>query len=84
MNRPKVLNALNGALLAEELIPAIAKNAPLSVKYAKMAIAHSIEMPLEKSLRLEKALEGLAIASEDIKNGITAFLEKIPAVFQDK
>lgn len=69
---------------AEELIHTIAKSAPLSVKYAKLAINRGIEMSLDEGLRLEKSLGGLALASEDAKNGIAAFLNKTPAVFEDK
>lgn len=69
---------------AEEIIRTIAKNAPLSIKYDKIAINKGMQMSLEEGLRLEKALGGLALGSEDAKDGIAAFLEKRSPVFNDK
>lgn len=68
----------------EEMLRNIAKNAPLSIKYDKIAINRGMQMSLEEGLRLEKALGGLAIGSEDAKGGIAAFLEKRTPVFEDK
>ncbi len=76
---------------AAELLPAaeaIAKkiiaNAPLAVKYAMEAIERGAEMPLEEGLFLEATLFGLACATEDMKEGTTAFLEKRAAEFKGK
>jgi enoyl-CoA hydratase len=76
---------------AGELIPAaeaIAKkiiaNAPLAVKYTMEAIERGVEMPQEEGLFLEATLFGLACATEDMREGTKAFLEKRPAQFNGK
>jgi enoyl-CoA hydratase len=74
-----------------ELLPAadaIAKkiiaNAPLAVKYAMEAVERGVEMPQEEGLFLEATLFGLACATEDMREGTKAFLEKRPAQFKGK
>ena len=39
-------------------------------------------MPLEKGLQFEATLFGLCAATEDMKEGVTAFLGKRPSVFK--
>ena len=74
-----------------ELIPAadaIAKkiiaNGPLAVKFTMEAIERGSEMPLEEGLFLEATLFGVACATEDMREGTKAFLEKRPAQFKGK
>jgi enoyl-CoA hydratase len=74
-----------------ELLPAgeamakkIIANAPLAVKYAMEAVERGVEMPQEEGLFLEATLFGLACASEDMREGTKAFLEKRPAQFKGK
>ncbi len=66
---------------AEALAKKIIANAPLAVKFAMEAIEHGAEMPQEEGLYLETALFGLCIATEDMREGTRAFLEKRPAQF---
>jgi len=74
-----------------ELIPAaeamarkIIANAPIAVKYAMEAIERGFEMPQEEGLFLEATLFGLACATEDMREGTKAFLEKRTAQFKGK
>jgi len=74
-----------------ELIPAaqvlakkIIANAPLAVKYTMEAIERGIEMAQEEGLFLEATLFGVACATEDMREGTKAFLEKRPAQFKGK
>lgn len=74
-----------------ELLPAaeaIAKkmiaNAPVAVKYTMEAIERGIEMPQEEGLFLEASLFGLSCATEDMREGTKAFLEKRKAEFKGK
>jgi enoyl-CoA hydratase len=74
-----------------ELIPAaeamarkIIANGPIAVKYTMEAIERGIEMPLEEGLFLEATLFGVACATEDMREGTKAFLEKRPAQFKGK
>jgi enoyl-CoA hydratase len=69
---------------AEGIAKKIIANAPLAVKYAMEAIEHGMEMPQEEGLLLEATLFGLCCATEDMREGTRAFLEKRPAKFQGK
>jgi len=69
---------------AEGIAKKIIANAPLAVKYAMEAIEHGMEMPQEEGLFLEATLFGLCCATEDMREGTRAFLEKRPAKFQGR
>ena len=69
---------------AEALAKKIIANAPLAVKFAIEAIEHGSEMPLEEGLFLEATLFGLCCATEDMREGTRAFLEKRPAQFKGR
>src|SRR5579872_1930191 len=66
---------------AESMAKKIIANAPVAVKYAMEAIERGVEMPQEEGLFLEATLFGLACATEDMREGTKAFLEKRPAKF---
>jgi enoyl-CoA hydratase len=69
---------------AEAMAKKISGNAPLAVKYAMEAIERGVEMPQEEGLFLEATLFGLACATEDMREGTTAFLEKRQPQFKGK
>ncbi|HEV2614979.1 MAG TPA: enoyl-CoA hydratase-related protein [Candidatus Acidoferrales bacterium] len=69
---------------AESIAKKIAANAPLAVKFAMEAIEHGMEMPQEEGLFLEATLFGLCCATEDMREGTRAFIEKRPAQFKGK
>src|SRR5580704_15649637 len=69
---------------AEALAKKIIANAPVAVRYAMEAIERGVEMPQEEGLFLEATLFGLACATEDMREGTKAFLEKKPAKFVGK
>ena len=69
---------------AESVARKIIANAPLAVKYAMEAVEHGMEMPQEEGLFLEAILFGLCCATEDMREGTRAFLEKRPAKFQGR
>lgn len=69
---------------AEAIARKIIANAPLAVKYAMEAVEHGMEMTLEEGLFLEATLFGLCCATEDMREGTRAFLEKRPARFQGR
>jgi enoyl-CoA hydratase len=66
---------------AMDLARAIAKNGPIACRYALEAIRRGIEMPLPEALSYEATLFGLCASTEDMKEGMKAFLEKRPARF---
>ncbi|HEV2222493.1 MAG TPA: enoyl-CoA hydratase-related protein [Candidatus Acidoferrales bacterium] len=69
---------------AESIAKKIAANAPLAVKFAMEAVEHGMEMPQEEGLFLEAMLFGLCCATEDMREGTRAFIEKRPAQFKGK
>lgn len=69
---------------AEAMAKKIIERAPLAVKYCMEAIERGVEMPLQEGLFLEATLFGLCCATEDMREGTKAFLEKRPAQFQGK
>ena len=69
---------------AEALAKKIIANAPLAVRYTMEAIERGIEMPQEEGLFLEASLFGLSCATEDMREGTKAFLEKRKADFKGK
>jgi enoyl-CoA hydratase len=69
---------------AEALAKKIIANAPLSVKFTMEAIERGTEMPLEEGQYLETTLFGVLAATEDMREGTRAFLEKRPAQFRGK
>jgi enoyl-CoA hydratase len=69
---------------AEALAKKIIANAPLAVKYTIEAIERGTEMPLEEGLFLEATLFGLSCATEDMREGTKAFLDKRPPQFRGK
>jgi enoyl-CoA hydratase len=54
------------------------------MKYCMEGIEHGMEMPQEEGLFLEATLFGLSCATEDMREGTRAFLEKRPAQFKGK
>jgi len=69
---------------AEAIAKKIIANAPLAVKYALEAVEHGMEMPQEEGLYLEATLFGLSCATQDMREGTRAFLEKRPAKFEGR
>jgi enoyl-CoA hydratase len=82
VNRVVELNELLPA--AEAIAKKIIANAPLAVKYAMEAVERGMEMPQEEGLFLEATLFGLCCATEDMREGTRAFLEKRPAKFEGR
>jgi enoyl-CoA hydratase len=69
---------------AEAIAQKIIANAPLAVQYAMEAVHKGMEMTLQEGLYLEATLFGVCCATEDKKEGTTAFLEKRSASFKGK
>jgi enoyl-CoA hydratase len=69
---------------AESMAKKMIANAPLALKYTTEAIERGVEMPQEEGLFLEATLFGLSCATEDMREGTKAFLEKRKADFKGK
>jgi enoyl-CoA hydratase len=69
---------------AEEIAKKIIGMAPLAIQYTIEAVNHGYDLTLAEGLFIEAALFGVCCATEDKKEGTTAFLEKRAAVFHGK
>jgi len=71
-------------LLAEavKLAQAILKNGPLAVSAAIECVVRGLQLPLDKGLRFESGRFGILAASDDMHEGLQAFLDKRPANFK--
>ena len=66
---------------AEKLLRGILSMGPLAVRLSLEAIDQGLEMTLDEGLLLEANHFGLLAATHDMKEGLTAFLEKRQAKF---
>jgi enoyl-CoA hydratase len=69
---------------AEEMARKIMSRGPLAIRAAIEAVMSGSEMPFEEGQFLEATLFGLLCASQDTKEGLTAFLEKRKANFKGR
>jgi enoyl-CoA hydratase len=77
----RVVPAGSAHAAAVEIAKKIAAVGPTACRFAMEAIRRGVEMPLAEGLNFEATLFGLCAATEDMKEGMTAFLEKRPARF---
>ena len=78
----KVVPADQLAAEADRMLRAILANGPVALKLTMEAMDRGLDMTLDEGLSLEADLFGLVAATDDMKEGLTAFLEKRPAKFQ--
>lgn len=86
------LGLVNAAVPAEELMPRARRLAELfaqersagSISAAIEAVTRGTERSLEEGLALEAKLFGQLFATADMKEGVSAFLEKRTARFEDR
>jgi enoyl-CoA hydratase len=69
---------------AETLARKIAKLAPLAIRACLKAVTLGLTLPLAEGLELEAELFSGLFATEDVREGTRAFLEKRAPVFQGK
>ena len=78
----RVVSAAELMAEAKKVASALAAKAPLAIRYILEAVNHGAEMPLPDAQFLEASLFGLVAASDDMKEGTKAFLEKRPPSWQ--
>ena len=67
---------------AIKLALAILKNGPLAVEAALECVVRGMQLPLDQGLRFESGRFGILASSEDMHEGLNAFIEKRPAAFK--
>ena len=67
-----------------ELARKIAKGPPIAIQLSKMQAYKALEVDLETALEMAAACQALALATEDHREGVTAFLEKREAQFKGR
>jgi len=67
-----------------EMAKKLSAGPPIALKYAKHAINFGTQVPLEAGLRLESSLMALTFSTDDIKEGLEAFMSRRKAEFKGK
>ena len=69
--------------IVEELIPTVgslatelAAGAPLAQQFIKTGLSRSFEMSFEQSIAYEDQAQATLLASDDLREGVAAFLER--------
>jgi enoyl-CoA hydratase len=69
---------------ARKLAGTIARNGPIAVRFALECVLRGRSQPLDEALRYERNLFGLVSSTEDMREGLRAFLEKRPPAFRNR
>jgi enoyl-CoA hydratase len=77
----KVFSQAELLAATEKTLRRVLSAGPVAVKFALDAVNHGADMPLADGLNYEATFFGLLAATEDLKEGMAAFLEKRPANF---
>jgi enoyl-CoA hydratase len=66
----------------EKLLRAILANGPLAIAHCIEAVNHGLDMAFDDACLLEATLFGVGAASDQMREGTTAFLEKRKPAFR--
>ena len=69
---------------ATALMRKVTKNGPLAVRMALESVYRALDAPTAEALATEASLFGLLASTEDMREGMTAFLEKRKAEFKGR
>lgn len=85
------IGLVNRVVPPEELMPAcvalanqILANGPIAVRFALEAVNRGVESPFDEGSQIEATFFGLISATADMREGLTAFLEKRKATFKNE
>lgn len=68
----------------EALVQSIAAKSPLTLRRMKRLVQDGLEQPVETAIRLEHMMGDLHWTSDDMKEGVAAFIEKRPPRYTGK
>ena len=68
----------------KELATKLSEGPPIAMKYAKYVLNFGTQVPLDAGLRIEAALMGLEFSTEDLKEGVEAFMSRRKPEFKGK
>ena len=80
----KVVKSGNGLQEAYALAHKISRHSSKALQYAKLAIDEGLNNSLEEGLEIEARYFGKVFQTEDVKEGVLAFIEKRKPLFKDK
>ena len=80
----KVVPAAELMTAARALAQSLAAKAPVAARYILDAVARGLDMPFAEAQEYEATLFGLVFATDDMREGTKAFLEKRKPVFQGR
>jgi enoyl-CoA hydratase len=69
---------------AEAILNHIFANAPIAIRFALDAVNKGLEASLDEGLLIEASLFAICVATEDKKEGTSAFLEKRAPQFRGR
>ncbi|MBN1225361.1 MAG: enoyl-CoA hydratase/isomerase family protein [Deltaproteobacteria bacterium] len=69
---------------SKRLASKILKNAPIALRFIKKAVNRGLQMPLYDALMMESTLFGELFETDDLKEGVNAFLKKYAPEFSGK
>jgi len=67
-----------------ELAHQLAAGAPLAQRFIKTGLSRSLDMTFEQSISFEDQAQATLLASDDLREGVAAFLEKRPPEFEGR
>ena len=77
----RVVESADRLPASREILKKILAKAPIAIRYVLDAVNAGLDMPFAAAEDHEATLFGLCFATEDLKEGVSAFLEKRPAKF---
>ena len=70
--------------VVSEVTVELAAGAPLAQRFIKTGLSRSVDMTFEQAISYEDQAQATLLASDDLREGITAFLEKRPPQFKGR